>query len=236
MALPKLNSPIYTLVLPSTGEEVKYRPFLVKEQKLLMIAQESNQDNQIYETMTSVIRSCTFGKVNAEVSPLFDVEFVFLKLRSKSVGESAKLRVLCPDDEETYAEVQVNIDEIEVKITKEHNNEISLTESVKLVMKYPVLGDMKGMIGTKLGETEQIFNLLEKCIWEIHDGDVVHHKTDIKSKDLKDFIESLSTEQFDLVVEFFNTMPKLRHAIEVENPKTKVKSEVLLEGLESFLA
>ena len=156
MALPKLDTPIHTLVLPSTGQEIKYRPFLVKEQKLLMMAQESEEDDQMYHIMSNIVRACTFDKVDADTVPLFDIEYVFLKLRAKSVGETAKLRVLCPDDEKTYTELEVNLDNIDVQMTENHTNIVELSDKIKIIMKYPQLKDMK-MIGADLQGVEQVF-------------------------------------------------------------------------------
>ena len=235
MALPKLEAPTYMLELPSTNEEIKFRPFLVKEQKILMMAQESENENQIYESMSKIINSCTFGKLDATTAPLFDVEYVFLKLRAKSIGETAKLTIKCPDDEKTPVEVEINLDKIDVQVTEGHSNEIPISDTIKLVMRYPQLKNMKGVDMQKGSNVEQIFSILKTCIWEVHDGDKIYNRVDISDKDIEEFIDSFSNEQFEKVQNFFETMPKLRHTIEVENPKTKVKSEVLLEGLESFL-
>ena len=234
MALPKLDTPIHTLVLPSTGQEIKYRPFLVKEQKLLMMAQESEQDDQMYHIMSNIVRACTFDKVDADTVPLFDIEYVFLKLRAKSVGETAKLRVMCPDDEKTYTELEVNLDNIDVQMTENHTNIVELSDKVKIIMKYPQLKDMK-MIGADLQGVEQVFSILKYCIHEVHDGEKVYNRVDVTEKDIEDFIESFSTTQLESVINFFDTMPKLRHTMTITNPKTKVKSDIVLEGLQSFL-
>tara|TARA_B100000424_G_scaffold185269_1_gene143702 strand:- start:232 stop:939 length:708 start_codon:yes stop_codon:yes gene_type:complete len=234
MALPKLDTPIHTLVLPSTGQEIKYRPFLVKEQKLLMMAQESEEDDQMYHIMSNIVRACTFDKVDADTVPLFDIEYVFLKLRAKSVGETAKLRVLCPDDEKTYTELEVNLDNIDVQMTENHTNIVELSDKVKIIMKYPQLKDMK-MIGADLQGVEQVFSILKYCIHEVHDGEKVYNRVDVTEKDIEDFIESFSTTQLESVINFFDTMPKLRHTMTITNPKTKVKSDIVLEGLQSFL-
>ena len=234
MALPKLDTPVHTLVLPSTGQEIKYRPFLVKEQKLLMMAQESEEDDQMYHIMSNIVRACTFDKVDADTVPLFDIEYVFLKLRAKSVGETAKLRVMCPDDEKTYTELEVNLDNIDVQMTENHTNIVELSDKVKIIMKYPQLKDMK-MIGADLQGVEQVFSILKYCIHEVHDGEKVYNRIDVTEKDIEDFIESFSTTQLESVINFFDTMPKLRHTMTITNPKTKVKSDIVLEGLQSFL-
>ena len=233
MTLPKLNTPQYELELPSTGGKIKYRPFLVKEQKLLMMAQESENEDQIANTITSIIDSCTDGQLNAKQLPIFDVEYIFLQLRSKSVGETSNIKVLCPDDGKTYVEKIIKLDEIDVHMTADHTNIVELTDKIKILMKYPVMGDMKGIdISAGLDGT---FGLISKCVHEIHDGDTVHSRIDMSDKELDEFIDTLTSNQFEQVMNFFNTMPKLRHSISVINPKTKKKGEVMLEGLQSFL-
>ena len=235
MALPKLDTPTYSLVLPSTGQEIKYRPFLVKEQKLLMMAQESKEQTNISETMSNVISSCTFNNINPNQIPLFDIEYIFLKIRSKSVGETQEIRVLCPDDGETYGNVTLNLDEIEVQMTEGHTNEINLTDKIKIIMKYPQLKDMRGLDSIDTTQMEQIFAVMKHCVWEVHDGDKVYNRVDITDKDIEEFIDSFDNKQLESILNFFTTMPKLRHAVKVTNPKTKVESELVLEGLESFL-
>ena len=235
MALPKLDTPTYSLVLPSTGQEIKYRPFLVKEQKLLMMAQESKEQTNISETMSNVISSCTFNNINPNQIPLFDIEYIFLKIRSKSVGETQEIRVLCPDDGETYGNVTLNLDEIEVQMTEGHTNEINLTDKIKIIMKYPQLKDMRGLDSIDTVQTEQIFSIMKYCIWEVHDGDKVYNRVDISDKDIEEFIDSFDNQQLESILNFIQTMPKIRHPVKVINPKTKVESELVLEGLESFL-
>ena len=235
MALPKLNTPLYELELPSTGGKIKFRPFLVKEQKILMMAQESEKENEIADAISSIIYACTDGVVDAKSSPLFDIEYVFLQLRAKSVGETAKLKIKCPDDEKTFVDVNVKLDEISVQMTDDHSNEIKITDAIKIVMKYPVLNDMRNMGGTNK-EVDNVFGLLKSCIWEIHDGDTVYNKVDMTAKEIEEFVDNLNTGQFESLMDFFKTMPKLRHTISVTNPKTKKTGEVVLEGLDSFLA
>ena len=234
MALPKLTTPEYEMELPSTGETIKYRPFLVKEQKLLLVAQESNNNKQIASAMGKLVSDCTFEKVNAKRNPMFDIEYVFLKVRSKSVGESVELTLTCPDDEKTKVQHKVNLEEIVVQIKDEHTNQIHLTDDIKINFRYPLMSDMTSMPDT-MTQTQTIFHFLTNCIESIEDGDVVHNKVDITKKELDDFIDSFTGEQFENVTNFFESMPKLRHVVEVTNPNTKVKSEVVLEGLESFL-
>lgn len=234
MALPKLNSPTYELVLPSTGEKIKFRPFIVREQKTLLIAQESNDDRMIADAIGQIVNSCTFGKVDPKTSPLFDIEFLFLRIRGKSVGETATLMVTCPDDEETEVKVKINIEDINVHMTADHTNEIQLNDEIKLYMRYPVLADMRDTIlDGKL--TDKVFNILNTCIEKIEWGETIYNKTDITKKEIDEFIDSMSNEMLDNILYFFDTSPKLRHVVQITNPKTNVKSEVSLEGLQNFL-
>ena len=235
MALPKLNTPTYSLVLPSTGEEVKFRPFLVKEQKLLMLAQESENNEEMLDTVVKIVSSCTFNKVDPTHSPLFDIEYVFLKLRAKSVGENVEVTLLCPDDEETYTTKKINLDKIEIEVDESHSNEIQLTEQIKLIMKYPQMSDMNQINTQDNSQINLVFSVLKHCILEVQDGDTSYQKVDISDKDLEEFIDSFDTEQFEKIMTFFETMPKLREKVQVTNPKTQVTSEIVLEGLESFL-
>ena len=234
MALPKLDTPTYRLTLPSTREEIQYRPFLIKEQKLLMIAQESEDDQQIADAVTSIVKSCTLDKIDANLVPMFDIEYIFLKIRGKSVGEKVQLNLTCPDDEKTTVPVEVNLEDVSVQMVADHTNEIQITDQVKLFLKYPILSDMKGLMGDT-NETSQIFNMLNKCVQEIHFGDQIFNRVDISDKEITEFIDQMTSEQFESITNFFNTMPKLRHVIMVKNPKTQVESEVVVEGLASFL-
>ena len=233
MALPRLNTPEYELELPSTGGKIKYRPFLVKEQKLLMMAQESDNQDEIANTITNIVESCTEGQLKAKELRVFDIEYVFLQLRSKSVGESVTLKLKCPDYERTFVDKTIKLDEIAVHMTADHTNEVQITDKIKIVMKYPVMEDMKGIdISAGISGT---FGLISKCVHEIHDEDMVHSRIDMNEKELDEFIDTLDSQQFDRLMNFFQTMPKLRHVIEIVNPKTKKKGEVMLEGLDSFL-
>ena len=232
MALPKLNTPQHELELPSTGEKIKFRPFLVKEQKLLMMAQESDKEEEISEAVMNIIDSCTTG-IDARKLPIFDIEYVFLKLRTKSVGETANIKVKCPDDNKTFVDVTIKLDEVAVHMTADHTNVVQLTDNIKMIMKYPLMNDMKGVdFDDGISGT---FSLISKCVHEIHDGDNIHNRIDMTDIELNDFIDTMDTQQFEKIMDFFNTMPKLRHAITVVNPKTKKKGEVMLEGLDSFL-
>ena len=234
MALPKLNTPTYELELPSTGEILKYRPFLVKEQKLLLIAQESGEEKQIANAMGELVNSCTFGKVNAKSAPMFDIEYLFLKIRGKSVGEKVKLNLICQDDGKTTVPYELNLEDVECQVQDDHSNEIQINEDIKIVFRYPLLTDLQN-VKASAGDSEKTFHFMECCIDSIHSGDDVFQRIDIKDKELSNFIEQFTNEQFEKITQFFNTMPKLRHVVKVTNPKTKKKNEILLEGLESFL-
>ena len=234
MALPKLKTPEYRLLLPSTQEEIKYRPFLVKEQKILMIAQESEDENQLGDAMGKLVSNCTFGALNVNESPMFDIEYVFLQLRSKSAGSKVKINVTCPDDEETKVEVEIDLDEVGVQHSVEHSQEITITEDIKMNLRYPMLKDVKG-INTNITEFEVGILMVYECIQSVVYGEEIIHRVDMTMDEISEFIDSFNTEQIENVMKFFQTMPKLRHIIDVTNPKTKKKGEVLLEGLESFL-
>ena len=234
MALPKLETPVYTLTIPSTDEEVKYRPFLVKEQKRMIIAQESEDEQQLLDAMKQLISDCTFNKVDADRCPLFDAEYIFLQIRSKSVGETISVNITCPDDKKTVVPKEISISDIKVSVFDDHSDEAQITDEIKMTFDYPLLSSFGNYQNAK--QSEMAFTVIKECIKEISWGDKVYNKTDISDKELSDFVDNLNGEQFEKVMKFFNTMPKLRHVIEVENPNTKVKSEVPLEGLKSFLA
>jgi len=234
MALPKLQTPTYELVLPSTGEKIKFRPFIVREQKKLLIAQESGDDKVIADAIGDIVNSCTFGKIDPKSSPLFDIEFLFLRIRGKSVGETATLMVTCPDDEKTQVKVKMNIEDINVHMTADHTNVIQLNNDIKLYMRYPVLADMKDSI-LEGNMTDKVFDIMNTCIERIEWGEKTYQRVDMTKKELDDFIDSMNNEMLDNVIYFFDTSPKLRHVVQITNPKTNVKSEVSLEGLQNFL-
>ena len=234
MALPKLESPTYTLEVPSTGEKLKFRPFLVKEQKILMMAEESKDDNQIYDAMETLISSCTFGKVDVKVINLFDVEYIFLQLRAKSVGEKVELNLLCPDDNETRVPVKVDLTKMDIDVGEGHTDKIFITDNITMHMKYPTLDSIR-TIDKTANQVNSVFSIMRSCIHEVHDGDTIYSRIDISNKDIDDFIDQFSTEQFEGVMKFFDTMPKVKMVVDVTNPKTKVTSKITLEGMDSFL-
>ena len=236
MSLPVINAPTYELAIPSTKEKIKYRPFLVKEEKILLLAMEDGDETNITIALKQIIENCTDGKVDVDKLALFDLEFIFLRIRAKSVGENVKVNLLCDDDGETYVPVEIPLEEIKVIHTKGHKNKIKLTKDVGLTMRYPQLNMMAKQ---QIGETptvEQTFDILGDCIENITEGETVHERADFNDEELKTFLESLSTKQFQSIQDFFETMPKLQHTIELENPKTKVMNTITLEGMQSFFA
>ena len=234
MALPKLQTPEYVLTLPSTQEEIKFRPFLVKEQKILMIAQESGEESELANAMSTLVSNCTFGAIDAETSPMFDIEYVFIQLRAKSAGSKVKLNITCPDDEETKVEVEVNLEEVNIQRSLEHSQEIIVTEDIKINFRYPILKDVQGLNGD-FSDFEKAMIMIYECIETVISGEETIQRIDMTQDEITEFIDSFNTEQLENVMKFFETMPKLRHVVNVINPKTKVKGEVLLEGLETFL-
>ena len=233
MALPKLDTPKYQLTLPSTGEKIEYSPFLVKEQKIILMAQESQDENQILNAVGDLVNSCTFGIIDAKKSPTFDIEYIFLKIRSRSVGETTSINVVCPDDNKTQVPVKINLDEIELLTNKAHKTNIQLTDKFTLNFRYPLMSDLYGIDASDATETS--FSLINKCVTSIQYGDEIYNRVDMTDAELNDFLEQMNSKQFAEVMDFFNGMPRLRHIIKVTNPKTKVQSEVVLEGLQSFL-
>ena len=234
MALPKLQTTEYKLTLPSTQEEIKFRPFLVKEQKILMIAQESGEESQIASAVGQLVDGCTFGSVDANLSPMFDIEYVFLQLRAKSVGSKITLNVTCPDDNETQVEIEVDVDDIQVQMSLEHNQDIEITDDISIHFRYPRLKDLQGM-ASELSDFEKTLILVVECVETITSGEEVLNRIDMTQDEIVEFIDSMNSTQMEDVLKFFETMPKVRHIIDVVNPKTKKKGEILLEGLESFL-
>ena len=237
MALPKLTTPIYELVVPSTDEKIKYRPFLVREEKILLIAMESGASEDIVQAVKSIVEECTFNKLNLGDMPMFDVEYIFLNIRAKSVGEISSLRLLCPDDSETYTEVEVNLSEVIVQVEKEHTNKIELTDEMGIYMKYPTI-DSFATTGITEVTPGNMLEVITTCIAQIYDkkGEEVFDAKDQTKEELIEFIEQLNTKQFAELQKFFDTMPKLKHVVKIENPKTKVKSDILLQGLGDFFA
>ena len=239
MPLPKIATPSYELELPSTGKTIQYRPFLVKEEKLLVIALEREDTKQITNAIKAVIRACILTKgVKVETLPTFDIEFLFLNIRGKSVGEDIDVKLTCPDDNETEVNVNVNLDDIQVEKPEGHTNQIKLDKNLMMELKYPSLNEfIKNNFDpndTTKNPMEQSFDLIGSCINKIYNEDEVWAASDCSKKEINDFLDSMNSTQFKEVEKFFETMPRLSHTIKVINPKTKVESDVVLEGLASF--
>ena len=237
MSLPKINTPEYTLNVPSTDEEIRYRPFLVKEEKVLLIAQETGTDKATYDAIRTIIKSCCLDQVDIDKLPLFDMEYIFLNIRAKSVGEVAKLKVKCPDDEETEVEVEVDLSKIKVQMDDNHDARIQLTENpnIGVLMSYPNFATIANQSNTEEGkETEALFEMIAECMYQIWEGEETFDAMDYSAKDKRNFLESLSHQQFEKLQNFFETMPSLQHDIEVTNPNTNVTSTITLRGLSSF--
>jgi len=233
MALPKLNTQTFELIIPSTDEKVRYRPFLVKEEKILLQAQQSEKQTEIADALVQVIKNCTFDKIKVDSLPSFDIEYIFLKIRSKSVGEKVDLMVTCPDDNETKVKTTVDLSKIEVEVDDDHNNVVELTDSVKVVMAYPTVKTFSGSNLQNMN-AEQVISMTCKCIHQIIDGVETYESADLEQKELEDFLENLTQEQFGKIQMFFTTMPRLKHVVNVTNPKTKKKGKVTLQGMQSF--
>ena len=235
MALPKLTTPTYELEIPSTDEKIKFRPFLVKEEKILMIAMESKDNTQIINAVRDIVSACTFDKLDVGTMPMFDVEYIFLNIRAKSVGEVSKLKVLCPDDKKTYANVELDLTQVEVQVGDDHSNKIELTDDMGIIMTYPTIDSFLES-GIETVNASNMLDVVGSCVLQIYEekGEKVYHAKDQTKKELTEFIESMNSGQFKKLQSFFDTMPKLTHTIKVKNPKTKKSSEITLSGLNDF--
>ena len=234
MALPQVNTPTYELAVPSTDEKIKYRPFLVKEEKILLIAMESQEQSGILSAVKNIVKSCTFEKFNVDKAPIFDVEYIFLQIRAKSVGEVSTVNLRCPDDNETFVKTDIDLMEVEVEMKKEHTNKIELTDEMGMIMTYPTLDSFTG--DTTVVNATNMLDIIANCVAQIYDkkGEDVYDAKDSTNQELIDFLESLNSKQFKEVQKFFDTMPRLTHTVTIENPKTKVKSDITLSGLNDF--
>jgi hypothetical protein len=239
MPLPKIATPTYELKLPSTGQTIKYRPFLVKEEKLLVIALESEDTKQITTAIKTVIKNCIETKnIKVESLPTFDIEYLFLNIRGKSVGEEIEVNIICPDDEEVSVPIKINVDDIQVQRDENHTNKIKLDETLIMEMKYPSLEQFikNNFDLSNNSAMEQSFELVASCVDKIYNEEEVWAAADVTKKELMEFLDQMNTTQFKEIEKFFETMPKLSHTVKVKNPKTEVESEVVLEGLSSFFA
>ena len=236
MALPILETATYELTLPSADIVVKYRPFLVKEEKVLLQALESGEDDEIKNAIKDIVSTCTFNQLDAGLLPTFDLEYVFLQIRSKSVGEIANIRLKCPDDNVTYVTKDIDLSKVEVQVDEKHTNNIVIDETKKIgmIMKYPTIDTVDPKKNVKGMRTEQVFDMIAGCVHQIYEGEKNHSMSDYSREDLHKFIENLDRKSFDKLNSFFDTMPQLQHEVEVENPETKVKSKIVLKGAQDF--
>jgi hypothetical protein len=235
MALPKLTTPTYELEVPSTDEKLKYRPFLVREEKILLVALESQESKDVLNAVKEIVSACTFDKVDLGNLPMFDVEYIFLNIRAKSIGEVSQLKLKCPDDEETFADVELDLSKVMVQVDDGHNPKIELTDEMGLIMTYPSIDSFSNTGITEI-TADNMLDVISSCIYQVYDkkGEEVFDAKDQTKKELTEFVESLNTTQFKAIQKFFDTMPKLKHTVELENPKTKVKSKIVLQGLNDF--
>jgi hypothetical protein len=240
MPLPKINTPTYELDLPSTGKKIRYRPFLVREEKILIIALESESMKQITSAIVQILSDCILTK-GVKVSDLstFDIEYLFLNVRAKSVGETVEVNVTCPDDQETQVKVEIAIDDIKIQKNNDHNNIIKLDDTLSMKMKYPSLDQfVENNFETNddISDVNKSLSMIISCIDMVYDQEESWSASDCSKKELEDFVEQMNTKQFKEIENFFTTMPKLSHTIKVKNPNTDAESEVVLEGLASFFS
>jgi len=235
MTLPKITTPTYELELPSSDEKVKFRPFLVKEEKILLIAVENDSQEEMVGAIKQIISNCTFDKIDIEKLPLFDLEYIFLQLRAKSIGEISKFRILCPDDKKTYADVEIDLTKVVVEVAEGHDNRIIIDDKKQLgiVLSYPSVALFKStnLIGNNV---KAVFDLIVQCVDHIFEGEKIYPAKDMKEAEITQFLDDLPQKAFNKVRNFFETMPRIKHEVEIENPKTKVKSKVMLQGLQDF--
>ena len=242
MPLPKINTPTYDLTLPSNKKKIRYRPFLVREEKILVLAMESNDQKQITDAIIQIIGDCLITKtVDVTKLPTFDIEYLFLNVRSKSVGETVEVNVTCPDDGKTTVETSINIDDIKVVKDKDHKLIVQLDDKYSMKLKYPTLDQfVENNFDFEMAEPKEsvsaAMSMLSTCIDMIYDDQESWDASDSSKEELDEFIDQLNTKQFQQVEQFFRTMPKLSHKLKVTNPKTGVESEVVLEGLVSFFS
>ena len=239
MPLPKIATPRYELELPSTEETITYRPFLVKEEKVLVIALESEDNKQITNAIKTVIQSCIITKgIKVEKLPTFDIEYLFLNIRGKSVGEEIEVNIICPDDGETQVPVTIDLDDIQIQKNENHSKQIKIDPTIMMEMKYPSLDQFikNNFDFADKNAMDQSFELIATCIDKVFTEDEVWAVEDCSKKEIVDFLEQMNSSQFKEIEKFFETMPKLSHSIKVKNPKTKKENEVVLEGLAGFFA
>ena len=236
MALPTIENPRYELTLPSSDVQVQFRPFIVKEEKILLIAMETKDNNEIVNATKDILKACTFEKLDIESIPMFDIEYLLLQIRSKSVGEVANFKVICPDDKQTAADVELDLSTVQVQVDDDHSNKVVIDEERKLglVLNYPSLGITKAGFDVNKENVETMFKVVASCIDHIYEGDKTYPAKDSTKKELVEFLEGLSQKAFLKIKKFFDTMPQLRHEVEVTNPKTGIVSKVTFKGLQDF--
>ena len=237
MPLPTISTPTYELILPSSNRKIKYRPFLVKEEKILIIAMESQDTKQIARAVKDVLTKCILTKgIKVEKLATFDIEYLFLNVRGKSVGEHIEVMVTCPDDEKTQVPMSINIDDIKVQKDDDHLTDIKLDDTYTLKMKYPSLTEFikNNFDNLEKLDVNDTFDLIASCIDQVYSEEESWSHQECTKKELSDFVESLNSNQFKMVENFFTSMPKLTHTVKVTNPNTKVESEIKIEGLQSF--
>lgn len=231
MALPLLKTPKHELTIPSTGEKIEYRPFLVGEEKALLLALESGQDKDISEAVMQTVSQCTFGKFDIKKMPMYDIEYIFLQIRMRAAGSIVKVKLLMPDDNKTYVEHDVNLEEVQVHFPEGHDNNIRLTDDIGLILDYPnieMTGDLMGV------GADTAWTIIKRCIRQIYDTENVYERADMDDKELDEFLGQLDANMFKKVEKFFSTTPRLKHTVNVKNPETGVDNEIVLEGLQSF--
>jgi hypothetical protein len=239
MALPKVSTPTYELEIPSIKKTIKYRPFLVKEEKILIIAMESEDPKQITEAVKDVISNCILTRgIKIDNLATFDIEYIFLNIRGKSVGETAEVLITCPDDGQTQVPVTINLDDIKVEVSDKHSRDVKLDDNLNLRMKYPSIQEFikNNFIRNDQISVDDTFAVICSCIEQIFNEEESWSASDCTKKELTEFLESLSSKQFKKIENFFETMPKLTHTIYVKNPNTEVENKIVLEGLTSFFA
>tara|TARA_R100000005_G_C4998877_1_gene205527 strand:+ start:2672 stop:3385 length:714 start_codon:yes stop_codon:yes gene_type:complete len=236
MALPTLSTPTYELEVPSTKKKIKYRPFLVKEEKILLLAMETEDEKQMANAVKTILANCIqTPRFKVDSLALFDIEYIFLNIRGKSVGETVDLQITCPDDNQTVVDVSIDLDDIQVQKNAEHTNILKMNDDVSVVMKYPSMDlFIKNNMNDSGSEVDDVFEIASMCIDQIVDGEEVYEASNSSKKEITEFLEGMDTKQFLMVQKFFETMPKLSHTVKVTNPNTKVKSDVVIEGLASF--
>ena len=236
MALPIIENPRYELTLPSSDVQVQFRPFVVKEEKILLMAMETKDNNEIVNATKDILKACTYEALDIDSLPMFDIEYLLLQIRSKSVGEVAKFKVICPDDKQTAADVEFDLSAVQVQVDDDHSNKIVIDEERKLglVLNYPSLGITKAGFDVNKENVETMFKVVASCIDHIYEGDKTYPAKDSTKKELVEFLEGLSQKAFLKIKKFFDTMPQLRHEVEVTNPKTGIVSKVTFKGLQDF--